>query len=264
MVEHHVGGDAERARWPRLDVIPFESDRQFMATLRETSPGAQVIYLKGAPEVVVPRCQEPADGRGLAPGDVLHQVEEMAARGLRVLALAARRPESPLEQLEEGGVAGGFTLLGLQGMIDPPRPEAIAAIEACRRAGITVKMITGDHKGTAKAIGRRLGLLGDESPALTGSDLDGLSDDQLRGVAGRAHVLARVAPEHKWRWWCCRWWVWRSGGAAGPRASRIRSRQRHNPAEGRADAWIDLTRRSRRRHSPPRGRETGRPTAPCP
>ena len=189
----------ERMNWPRRDAIPFESERRYMATLHEVPEDGPVVYLKGAPEVVVRRCVELSGGGALNHDRALDQADQMAARGMRVLALAARRPPSPLAGLDEEDAGGGFALLGFQGMMDPPRPEAMEAVEACRRAGITVKMITGDHKGTARTIGERLGLLDPEGAALTGNDLGGLSDEELRKAAKETNVFARVAPEHKLR-----------------------------------------------------------------
>jgi magnesium-transporting ATPase (P-type) len=123
----------------------------------------------------------------------------MAVQGMRVLALAARQPHSPLVDLAEEDADVGFTLLGLQAMIDPPRPEAVSAVGACHGAGITVKMITGDHRGTARAIGERLGLLGSDGAALTGNELGELSEEELQGITKGTNVFARVAPEHKLR-----------------------------------------------------------------
>ncbi len=196
-----LGVDPEESRrsYPRLDAIPFESERQYMATLNE-GPGGQTIYVKGAPEVVVGRCDTLADGSPLDPGAVLGRVEELAARGMRVLALAARRPPRELSGLAEGDVEGGLVLLGLQGMIDPPRPEAVEAVAECRRAGITVKMITGDHRSTARAIGEQLGIAdGSASATMTGAEVAELSDEDLREAVARVNVFARVAPEHKLR-----------------------------------------------------------------
>ncbi len=203
-------GDAElRTQYPRLDAIPFESERQFMATLHDATPNGanpnsttpngatpnggneRVIYLKGASEVIFGRCDSLPDRARLEA-----EVERIAAGGMRVLAFAARRVDSTKTDLLEADVAGGFTFLGLQGMIDPPRPEALEAVRACHEAGIMVKMITGDHKATAQAIGRELGLGGE---AVSGTELERLSDDELRGVAEKYHVFARVAPEHKLR-----------------------------------------------------------------
>ncbi len=187
---------------PRVDAIPFESERQYMATLHATPEGGRVIYLKGAPEVVARRCARPAGTRpegGSAREAILPEVERIAGEGMRVLAFAAKRLDRPAERLDEADVEDGFDLLGLEGMIDPPREEAVAAVAACRQAGITVKMITGDHAATARAIGEALGLAGPEDRAVTGRQLADLSADELRPVALRHNVFARVAPEHKLR-----------------------------------------------------------------
>jgi Ca2+-transporting ATPase len=194
-----IAGDVAEVRraWPRLDAIPFESERKFMATLHATPSGGQVIYLKGAPEVVIPRTVRDRAGAPVDPSRMAAQVEAFATEGLRVLALAAKTPLHSLRELREEDAEGGFVLLGLQGLIDPPRPEAIAAIAACHQAGITVKMITGDHASTALAIGKRLGLAEEGSRAVTGADLDRLSEEALAEVARTANVFARVAPEHK-------------------------------------------------------------------
>ncbi|MFW5845763.1 MAG: HAD-IC family P-type ATPase, partial [Planctomycetota bacterium] len=178
---------------PRLDAIPFESERQYMATLH-AGDGAATIYLKGAPEVVLARCVDVPD-----PDAVLHEVETLASQGMRVLAVARKRSGAAARTLQEADVASGLELLGLQGMIDPPRPEAIEAVAACRQAGVRVKMITGDHASTATAIGRQLGLVGAEDRAVTGAELAGITDADLPEVAQAHSVFARVAPEHKLR-----------------------------------------------------------------
>jgi Ca2+-transporting ATPase len=184
-------GDAMlREQWPRLDAIPFESEKQFMATLHGASDD-QVVFLKGAPEVILSRCENVPD-----EGEVPAEIERIAARGMRVLAFAKRRVAVSQEALHDDDVREGFTFLGLQGMIDPPRPEAVAAVAACHRAGIEVKMITGDHKVTARAIGQELGL---GSNALSGTELERLNDHELRLVAAKHSIFARVAPEHKLR-----------------------------------------------------------------
>jgi Ca2+-transporting ATPase len=193
---HKLGmsANALRQRNRCLDAIPFESERQFMATLHEgPDGGAQIIYLKGAPEVVLRRCTNADDGQ------VLAVVEKIAAEGMRVLAFAARRPDRPLDRLDDADVEDGFVLLGLQGMIDPPRAEAVEAVRACQQAGIIVKMITGDHGTTARAIGEALGMLGPGDGAVTGRDLEERSPDEMRQIARRHNVFARVAPEHKLR-----------------------------------------------------------------
>jgi len=184
-----------RVRFPRVDAIPFESEHQFMATLHEEGEGRRSIFLKGAPEVVLRRCTLP---EGLLPQGVLSEVELMAEAGMRVLAVASKAVPAASARLELEDVTGGFSLLGLQGMIDPPREEAIAAVRACHEAGIVVKMITGDHQKTAESIGRELGLHG-TGPAVTGRQLSELDDAQLAEVAASTNVFARVAPEHKLR-----------------------------------------------------------------
>jgi Ca2+-transporting ATPase len=187
-----------RSGIPRIDAIPFESELQYMATLHRDTRGS-VIYLKGAPEVVISRCGVNPDGSAVAKVLVLEQVDAMASRGMRVLAVAGRRPEAPMTAIHEPNTTAGFTLLGLVGMIDPPRGEAIEAVKTCHAAGIVVKMITGDHAGTAQAIGRQLGLLDASGRAVIGSELAAMNDEQLRTAATTANVFARVAPEHKLR-----------------------------------------------------------------
>jgi Ca2+-transporting ATPase len=183
---------------PRLDAIPFDSQHQFMATLHEGG----VVYVKGAAEVLLEKCSGGLDASGkpvpCSADRFRADMEAMASRGLRVLAFA--RLERPgLTKLSFDDIQG-LTLLGLQGMIDPPRPEALAAVRASQEAGITVKMITGDHALTAAAIGREIGLCGgDCGEVLTGAELAQLSDAELIEKAQRVNVFARVAPEQKLR-----------------------------------------------------------------
>jgi calcium-translocating P-type ATPase len=171
----HVAGQ-------RLDTIPFDSERKFMATLH---PGFALI--KGAPEVVLERCA-PRDGAAEA-------VEAMASRGMRVLAVAQRALVGAAE-LREADLDSGFELLGLAALVDPPRESALAAVGACRAAGIDVKMITGDHVATASAIGAQFGL---NRRAFTGRELDALDEPAFERAAVEGTVFARVAPEHKLR-----------------------------------------------------------------
>ncbi|ABS28042.1 HAD-IC family P-type ATPase [Anaeromyxobacter sp. Fw109-5] len=192
--------DDLRRDWPRLDAIPFESERQYMATLHalpsaravQRAPAGASIFVKGAPEVVLARCALPEGADA-----VLGEVHALARQGMRVLALAHRRADGATALHEED--VRDLTFLGLAGMIDPPRPEAVAAIAACHGAGVAVKMITGDHRGTAEAIGARLGLLGPGQRALTGAELGALDGAALRRAAHEVNVFARVAPEHKLR-----------------------------------------------------------------
>jgi len=191
-----VAVEETRRRHARRDAIPFESENQLMATSHAEPDGRQRVIVKGAPEVVLRRCADGPDGVDHA---ALHaEVDRMASAGMRVLALAERHLAPGHHDLRLEDIEKGLRFLGLVGMIDPPRPEAIAAVRACQAAGITVKMITGDHKATAQAIGRQLGLA-NEVAAISGSSLDGLAPDRLREVAQSTAVFARVAPEHKLR-----------------------------------------------------------------
>ena len=192
--------DTHRAS-PRVDMIPFESGHMFRATLHH-APAGRVIYKVGAVERLLDRCTDALGPNGelvaLDKTAVHRAVEQMAARGLRVLAFVRRHADPQHARLEHAHVAGGLTFLGLQGMIDSPRPEAIAAVRRCQQAGIAVKMITGDHAVTARAIARQIGL--DETlGTLTGRELEKISDEDLPAVAGRTAVFARVAPEQKLR-----------------------------------------------------------------
>ena len=188
----------DKAPAPRIDLIPFDSQHQYMATLQEGG----LIYIKGAAEVLLDRCGGGMDASGEpspCPAERFQaDLEEMASRGLRVLAFA--RLEKPGATKLSFADIHNLTLLGLQGMIDPPRPEAIAAVRASQGAGITVKMITGDHALTAAAIGRQIGLCsGDCGEVLTGADLAKLTDAELIEKAQQVNVFARVAPEQKLR-----------------------------------------------------------------
>lgn len=199
--------DAELHRiHPRLDSIPFESEHQFMATLhRGGHVSPHIIYKKGAIERMLERCtNELKPDGGLGECDkarIRTAAEQMASRGLRVLAFARASATGEQETIDHDDVAEGLTFLGLQGMMDPPRAEAIAAVAKCQSAGITVKMITGDHAGTARAIAQKIGITGseDHTPALTGRELEQVSDADLPALAERTAVFARVAPEQKLR-----------------------------------------------------------------
>jgi len=189
---------------PRLDMIPFEPEHMYRATLH--GGGGPMIYKVGAAERLLERCVDALDARGeLVPLDVkaaLRAVELMAADGLRVLALARRHGREVDSSLGHQHVASGLTFLGLQGMMDPPRPEAVRAVASCREAGIQVKMITGDHAVTARAIAERIGLIpeGDTGArAITGRELESIPDADLPALAEEVNVFARVAPEQKLR-----------------------------------------------------------------
>jgi magnesium-transporting ATPase (P-type) len=192
----------------RLDEIPFESERQFMATLHEIkADGGKIIYIKGAVEKILEACSDNIymeEGRAtLNKDDIFDKADLMAQDGLRVLALARKITDKDGIEVED--CLSGLTFLGLQGMIDPPRTEAIAAVSSCHKAGIMVKMITGDHAVTATEIARQLNIgqekgERDAKPiTLTGKDLEKLTDEGLINEAERTSVFARVAPEQKLR-----------------------------------------------------------------
>ena len=182
--------------YPRLDAIPFESEHRFMATLHAAPEGGKLIYLKGAPERVLPLCVD-ANGQALESAHWLQGIERAARAGERVLALARAQVDPGFTRIGHSDIGARFELLGLVGIIDPPRDEAIAAVAQCQAAGITVKMITGDHGITAASIGARLGLRAERF--LIGEDIEAMDDETLRRVALEVDVIARASPEHKLR-----------------------------------------------------------------
>jgi magnesium-transporting ATPase (P-type) len=186
---------------PRTDAIPFESEHRFMATLHHDHEGRGFIYVKGAPERVLEMCAAQRHGGADQPLEAAGwhaRMDEFAAEGQRLLALAVRETGENHRELRFSDMHGGFTLLALLGLADPPREEAIAAIEGCHAAGIRVKMITGDHAATAAAIGARLGL-GGRGRALTGTELETMDEAALAQAATGSDIFARASPEHKLR-----------------------------------------------------------------
>ncbi len=204
-------GDLDQ-EFPRIDEIPFSSERKYMATFHETPDGEVQVYVKGAPEVVLDMCSQ----RRVGPQaeDVIEldsqqreEIEsvntEMAADALRVLAVAygtvaQNEVEAVKEELEHGRF-DDLILAGLQGMIDPPRAEVPEAVERCQRAGVRVVMSTGDHRATAEAIAREVGILRGEGLVFTGQDVADMSDDELDSVIEETQVFARVSPDAKHR-----------------------------------------------------------------
>ncbi len=192
---------AFRNTHPRLDEIPFDSEHRFMATLSKNDKQKSVIFVKGAPERLLEMCGRQVGYEGEEPLDKAYWEDmmlSMSSRGERVLALAVKTPSADLAALGFVDVETDLSLLGLFGFIDPPRIEAIEAVARCKQAGINVKMITGDHIGTAKAIGKQLGL---EYPdaAINGAQLDHLSDKALEDLVDDIDVFARTSPEGKLR-----------------------------------------------------------------
>jgi Ca2+-transporting ATPase len=190
---------------PRLGMIPFESEHMFRATLHGGGAG-RTIYKVGAIERLLERCSDQLGEDGslaqLDAAEIHRKVEAFADDGLRVLALARRHVADDHDELSHDHVKEGLTFLGLQGMIDPPRKEAVSAVASCRRAGIRVKMITGDHAITARAVALRIGLADEGADGIrvvTGRELEGVSDEDLPDLAMTTEVFARVAPEQKLR-----------------------------------------------------------------
>nr|PZN88071.1 MAG: carbonate dehydratase [Pseudomonadota bacterium] len=193
--------DAEGQAYPRLDTIPFESEHAYMATLHEGRNGERFIIAKGAPERILDMCKaERSQGRE-QPIDIVRwheRLDRLAAQGQRLLAVAMKEAAPDVSDIDHPDTQNGFVLLGVFGFIDPPRTEAIRAVEECYNAGITVKMITGDHASTARAIARELGIP-TAAGVMTGKDIDQISDEELRKAARDVHVFARASPEHKLR-----------------------------------------------------------------
>lgn len=202
------GADASGAR--RLDVVPFDSAHKFMATLNEAGDGSRAILVKGAPDRLLERALTQRGGAGSEPLDIVFweaAIDDLSAAGLRVLA-AARKP-TRADTVESDDLVD-LEFLGVWGILDPPRPEAIEAIADCHAAGIRVKMITGDHAGTAIAISREMGIVPPlhagpdgaqiaDAPVLTGAELEAMSQDELAKVVQGVDVYARTSPEHKIR-----------------------------------------------------------------
>lgn len=189
--------------WPRLDTLPFDSRHRFMATLNRhpQDEATATVFVKGAPEKILSMCATQICEGGEKPIDSgwwSTKADEIAAKGQRVLAFALRPAAAGQGHLSSEDVMQGLVLIGMTGMIDPPREEAITAVAECRTAGIRVKMITGDHAGTAAAIGAQIGL---ENPhrVMTGAEIDSLDNEALRAIVLDCDIFARTSPEHKLR-----------------------------------------------------------------
>ena len=188
-----------QTQYPRTDAIPFESQHRFMATLHHDHAGHGFIYLKGAPERVLQMCHQQRMRGEDVPLDKTYweaSMDRMASRGQRLLAIAFKPAIAEQQSLAFADIEDGLTLLGVVGIIDPPREEAIRAVHTCQSAGIQVKMITGDHAITARAIGAQMGI-GDGVTVINGTELDSYSNDQLQDVVLRSDIFARVSPEQK-------------------------------------------------------------------
>lgn len=198
---HDIVADDLRSRLPVFAEIPFESDRRYSAVVVEVD-GAHEVYVKGAPERIIDMCSMMAGPDGPVPIDVeaMRQVaHDLAADGLRVLAMAWRRHDRVMADPSDVAEPEGLVLAGMQGMLDPPRVGVREAIATCRRAGVDVVMITGDHADTARAIAADLGIAPADARVITGSELQASTDSELRADLDEVRVFARVAPEDKLR-----------------------------------------------------------------
>jgi len=191
----------EREMWLRTDVIPFESEHRFMATLHHDHFRHGFVYIKGAPERILEMCSFhrcDGDDRPVNYDYWQEQIHAMALCGQRVLAIAFKSVGTDYHELDFIELETGLTLMGLVGMIDPPREDAVRAVQRCQQAGIQVKMITGDHAVTASAIGKQMGI-GDGEQVLTGHDIETTDDRQLSTMVDQIDIFARASPEHKLR-----------------------------------------------------------------
>ncbi|WP_249523270.1 HAD-IC family P-type ATPase [Modestobacter marinus] len=230
--------DQLRRRLPRLDAVPFDSERRYMATLHRDESGRVVVYIKGAVERLLDMATHELDRHGTVTAidtDAGHaRADELAGRALRVLAFGRAEMPASTTALTEGLIDGRVTLLGLLAMFDPPRPEALTAVSACRDAGIEVKMITGDHAGTARAIAERFALgHGGVPTVVTGTDLAACPDEDLPELVAGTAVFARVSPEQKLR-------LVRSLQAAGHVADLTGDGVNDAPALRRADIGVAM------------------------
>lgn len=182
-----------REEWKRLDIIPFESETRFMATLNSSPGGQKFIFVKGAPEEVILMCEGISNAE-----ELLQHVQAMAKEGMRVLAIAQKTFPKNGDNINEEDVKQGCILLGFIGMVDPPRKEVYQALKSCHNAGINVKMVTGDHPFTAEAIAKDLGIM-KEGKAVSGRELNNLDKSEWPKLALATQVFARVSPEHKLR-----------------------------------------------------------------
>jgi calcium-translocating P-type ATPase len=194
---------AEQTAYPRIDSIPFESEHRFMATLHSAAGDGKILFVKGAPEVILEHCdrQQTQDG-GHGPinrNDFLRASDKLAGQGERVLALAwLENPDVPAGSLDAGDLPKNLVLLGLVGILDPPRKEAIEAVKECHDGGIRVTMITGDHRVTAAAIAKMLGI-GDGKTAVIGTEIEEMDTAALQERCAAVDVFARASPQHKLR-----------------------------------------------------------------
>lgn len=187
-------------KFVRTDLIPYETEHKFMATLHHDHTGQGFINVKGAPEIILQQCDSQWTENGIVPLDLAYwqqKIAQLTNAGQRVIALAYKDVTPATRALLFADLEEGLCLVALFGLLDPPRAEAIIAVRECQHAGIEVKMITGDHALTAKAVAAQVGIIGSE--VLVGSELDAMNDQELAAVAAKVNIYARTAPQHKLR-----------------------------------------------------------------
>jgi potassium/sodium efflux P-type ATPase len=188
----------ETRHYPQTAIIPFESEHGYMATLHRHGE-KKFIFVKGAPEKILDMCTECAVKDKIEIKEILNKANLFAREGMRVLAMAYKEVPHDIHEITHHDVEGNLIYVGLQGMIDPPRTDVMDAVKGCKKAGIKIVMITGDHAATASAIAKMLGITGEESGVMTGKEIEAMSDDELFNKVKDVSVFARVSPKHKLR-----------------------------------------------------------------
>ena len=188
----------ETRHYPQTAIIPFESEYGYMATLHRHG-GKKFIFVKGAPEKILDMCTECVVKDRIETKEILNKAHLFAREGMRVLAMAYKEAPHDIDEITHHDVDGNLVYVGFQGMIDPPRTDVMDAVKGCKKAGIKVVMITGDHAATASAIAKMLGISSEESGVMTGKEIEAMSDDELFNKVKDISVFARVSPKHKLR-----------------------------------------------------------------
>ena len=188
----------ETRHYPQTAIIPFESEYGYMATLHRHG-GKKFIFVKGAPEKILDMCTECVVKDRIETKEILNKAHLFAREGMRVLAMAYKEAPHDIDEITHHDVDGNLVYVGFQGMIDPPRTDVMDAVKGCKKAGIKVVMITGDHAATASAIAKMLGISSEESGVMTGKEIEAMSNDELFNKVKDISVFARVSPKHKLR-----------------------------------------------------------------
>ncbi|MCS7139064.1 MAG: HAD family hydrolase, partial [Crenarchaeota archaeon] len=195
--------DEVRNQYPRINEIPFSSERKLMTTVHLTPEGNKTVFMKGAPERVLEKCTHIYEQNGIKElteeerKKILNVNNEMAGSALRVLGMAFKMTTEDEKNLKEEAIERNMVFLGLIGMMDPPREEAIKAVETCKQVGIKPIMITGDHMLTAISVAKELGIYKEGDSVLTGEEIEKIPDEEFERMVERITVYARVSPEHK-------------------------------------------------------------------